>query len=186
MIARIRSRLGSAHVIALIALVLAVTGTSVALPGKNSVDSGDIKKNAVTSSDIRNKNVKAADVALNSLGTSQINESSLGEVPKAASASNVFWAVVSNPPGGANATLVRSSQPAPTVAEATGVIVTFNRDVSNCTWLATRGATGAGVETNGYAQTGGAVGNANGVDVRTRQPDGTITDGNFHLLVVCP
>jgi hypothetical protein len=186
MIGRIRSRLSSAHVIAFVALVLAVTGTSVALPGQNSVDTGDIKANAVTSSDIRQKTIKGGDVGNNALGANQIKESSLAEVPTAASASNVHWAVVSNPPGASNATLVRSSQPAPTVTEAAGVIVAFSQDVTGCTWLATRGATGAGVETNGYAQTGGAVGNPNGVDVRTRQPDGTITDGNFHLLVVCP
>ena len=35
-------------------------------------------------------------------------------------AGNVLWAVVRNPAGAANAVLVRSSQPAPTVLEGTG------------------------------------------------------------------
>lgn len=48
------------------------------MPGKNSVDGGDIRKNAVTSADIKNNNVKGADV----------NEATLAKVPSAANADN--------------------------------------------------------------------------------------------------
>jgi hypothetical protein len=67
-----------ALVISMIALFVAISGVAVALPGKNSVTTDDIKKNAVTSSDIRNNNVKGADV----------KESTLGVVPNATHATN--------------------------------------------------------------------------------------------------
>jgi hypothetical protein len=133
--------------------------------------------------------VTTAKLANNAVTGAKANESSFGEVPSAkvaASASNVLWAVVSNPAGAGNAVLVRSSSPAPTVSEATGVNVFFSRDVTGCAWLATRGNFQPGVETAGFAETQGVTGNPNGVDVRTRDDAGVITDGNFHLAVICP
>jgi hypothetical protein len=51
-----------ALVVALIALFVAIGGVAGALPGKNTIDSGDIKKNAVKSPDIKNNNVTGTDV----------------------------------------------------------------------------------------------------------------------------
>jgi hypothetical protein len=65
-----------ALIVAIVALVAALAGTAVALPGKNSVKGNDIAKNAVKSSDIANDKVKGVDVL----------ESSLGQVPSAARA----------------------------------------------------------------------------------------------------
>jgi hypothetical protein len=62
-----------ALIISIIALFAAIGGVATALPGKNSVDSGDIKKNGVKSSDIKNNNVRGVDV----------KELTLGEVPSA-------------------------------------------------------------------------------------------------------
>ena len=39
-------------VVGVVALIAALSGTAIALPGKNTVDSGDIKKGAVKTSDI--------------------------------------------------------------------------------------------------------------------------------------
>lgn len=76
--------ISSAHVIALVALFVALSGVAGALPGTNSVDSGDIKKNAVQSSDISNKKgVKSADVVNEALTGTDINEATLGQVPSA-------------------------------------------------------------------------------------------------------
>ena len=196
MFSRIRSRIGSAHVIAVVALVMAVTGTSIALPGNNSVDSGDIRKNAVTTNDIRNSNVKKADLAASAVTTGKIkdgnvigadvSEGSLGTVPTAAKANNVSFAVVANPGGPANATLARSSAPAPTVVEANGVQVVFNRDVSGCAYSVSKSNAGSMVEMSGFAQASTANGNVNAVDVRTRDDAGNLVDGDFHLVVVCP
>jgi len=46
----IRSKVSPGVVLGVIAILIALSGTSIALPGKNTVDSGDIKKNAVKSS----------------------------------------------------------------------------------------------------------------------------------------
>ena len=69
---------GSASVlVALTALVLALSGAAVALPGKNTVSADDIKKNAVRSQEIDGKSIKAGDVADNTLTTKQVKAESL-------------------------------------------------------------------------------------------------------------
>jgi len=94
----IRSKTSPGVVLGVIAILIALSGTSIALPGKNTVDSGDIKKNAVKSSDISNsKGVKSPDVVNNTLTGDDINESSLGKVP---SADNADSARPSGPAGG--------------------------------------------------------------------------------------
>jgi hypothetical protein len=82
--------------VAFVALLAALSGSAIALPGTNSVDSGDIKNNSVQSKDVRNNNLrsgdvrnntlKSADVRNNSLTGADINESALGKVPSAAQA----------------------------------------------------------------------------------------------------
>ena len=95
-----RNRLGRrpspAMAVAFIALLAALSGTAVALPGKNTVDSGDLKNaqvtgrdianNAVTGRKIKNGAVGSGDVTDNSLTGADVNEGSLGQVPSAASA----------------------------------------------------------------------------------------------------
>jgi hypothetical protein len=92
--------------VAFVALLAALSGTAVALPGKNTVDSGDIKKNAVRSSDVRNGAVKSADLRNNSVRSvdvrnntltgADINESKLGQVPSAGSANSANSANTAN------------------------------------------------------------------------------------------
>jgi hypothetical protein len=87
-----------AMAVAFIALLAALSGTAVALPGTNSVDSGDIKNNAVKTKDIKNNDVRTgdvrnstlrgADVRNNSLTGADINESTLGQVPSANTANS--------------------------------------------------------------------------------------------------
>jgi len=100
--------------VAFVALLAALSGTAVALPGKNSVkkddiargavNSSDIRNNAATSSDIRNNTIRGNDVRNNSLTGSDVtrirggdvsndsltgsdvNEASLGKVPSAGTA----------------------------------------------------------------------------------------------------
>lgn len=84
--------------VAFVALLAALSGTAIALPGKNTVDSGDIKKgavkradiarNAVTGVKIKNGAVGSRDARNNSLTGNDINESTLGQVPSASSAGN--------------------------------------------------------------------------------------------------
>jgi hypothetical protein len=82
--------------VSVVALIAALSGTAIALPGKNTVDSGDIKKGAVKTPDIaqgavtgakvRNRTLTGAKVRDNSLTGAKIDESTLSEVPSAARA----------------------------------------------------------------------------------------------------
>ena len=65
-----------ALIVAIVALVAALAGSAIALPGKNTVQSNDIKKGAVKSKHLKNNGVKGKDV----------DEASLGTVPSAATA----------------------------------------------------------------------------------------------------
>ncbi len=67
-----RRRPSPALAIAFLALLVALSGTAVALPGRNTVDSGDIKNRAVRNQDLRGNAVTGAKVRRNSLtgGTS--------------------------------------------------------------------------------------------------------------------
>jgi hypothetical protein len=67
-----------ALIVALIALVAALAGSAVALPGKNKVDKNDIKKNAIQGKQVKNDTLTGDDV----------DESTLGQVPSAATASS--------------------------------------------------------------------------------------------------
>jgi len=112
---RIRGRISSAHVISMIALILAMTGTSVALSGKNTVDSGDIRNHTVQGADVRN----------NTLNGNQIAEQKLSAVRLATSAieaRNVLWAAVKNPNGAGNAAVLRSGQGDTVVGEGNNLV----------------------------------------------------------------
>ena len=79
-----------ALVISVIALCLAVGGaTAIALPGKNTVDSGDIKNGQVKRPDIRGNAVNGAKIAPDSVSGADVNESSLGTVPSAGNANTL-------------------------------------------------------------------------------------------------
>jgi hypothetical protein len=80
MLAALRGRLTYANVMATVAVFVALGGSSYAalsLP-KKSVGTKQLKRNAVTSSKVRNGAITGADV----------NESSFGQVPSAATAAN--------------------------------------------------------------------------------------------------
>lgn len=101
-----------AMAVAFIALLAALSGTAVALPGKNTVDSGDIKKGAVKASDIaknavnsnkvKNGSITGTDVKDDSLTGTDIQESSLGTVPNANTANSASTANSANTANTAN------------------------------------------------------------------------------------
>lgn len=176
MLQRIRGRVGSAHLLAIIALILAISGTAIALPGRNTVNGQDIKNQAIKSLDVRDNNLRSQD----------IRESTLKGVASAKDSEDVLWAVVTNPAGAGNAGLIRAGQTGTTVGEAGGAVqVNLGRDVSNCAWNATRGMPGGGTEPSGFAEVNGIAGQPTVVEVHARDDAGAAVDGNFHLQVTC-
>ena len=75
-------------VVAFVALLAAVGGTAAALPGKNTIDSGDLKKGAVKRPDIARNAVNGTKVAKNSITGRQIKEGTLGKVRRAETANS--------------------------------------------------------------------------------------------------
>ncbi len=78
---RLSSRLGAhlrQNVVGYVALfAFALAGTAYALPGKNSVDSGDLKKGSVHTSDIAKKAVTAPKLRPGAVGSSAVADDSL-------------------------------------------------------------------------------------------------------------
>jgi len=60
-----------------LALFFAISGTAIALPGRNSVDSGDIKPGNVRTSDLKRAAVKRVKLAPNSVDSSRVLADSL-------------------------------------------------------------------------------------------------------------
>ena len=123
MLTRLRSRLTYPHIVSTIALFLALTGGAFALQGKNSVDSGDIKKDNVKSSDIKSPNgVKTGDVTDNGLTGTDIDESTLGQVPSALNANNANNATnAENAQNAANAQNAQNAENASSANNANAV-----------------------------------------------------------------
>ena len=82
------SRPSPAMVVAVIALIAALSGSAYAALGKNSVGTRQLKSKAVTSGKIANNAVTGAKVAQGSLTGSDINLTALGTVPNATNATN--------------------------------------------------------------------------------------------------
>jgi len=103
---RTRNMPSASMVVAFTALLLALGGTAVALPGSNTVTSGDIvrggvrssdiKNNSVRSGDIRNSTIRGKDVRNGTLRGADINEGSLGTVPSANTANSADTANSAN------------------------------------------------------------------------------------------
>lgn len=75
-----------ALIVGVIALVFAVSGVAVALPGKNSVATKDIKKGAVTAAKIKDGAVTTGKLGNDAVTGAKVNEATLGKVPSAGTA----------------------------------------------------------------------------------------------------
>lgn len=160
---RVFRRPSPAMVIAIVALIAALGGTAIA--------GGFTTKKKV------NK------IITNRAPGLTVGSAKSADSAKAADkANNVLWAVVSD---AGTASLVRASISGVTVDDVTGVDVNFGRDVSQCSWIASRSQPGTGIATNGWAQTALSSTTANAVNVRTRDNAGVIDEDSFHLQVIC-
>lgn len=114
--------------VAFVALLAALSGTAVALPGVNIVDSGDVKNNSIRSNDLRNNDVRSgdirnssitgSDVRNDSLAGTDINESSLAKVPSAGTADSANTA--NSAASAASANRANSAADADTVVRSGG------------------------------------------------------------------
>jgi hypothetical protein len=96
---RLRPKLNYANVVATLALVVAVGGTSAFAAsqlGKNSVGPKQLKKNSVTTAKVKKEAITAAKVKKGSLTGAQINASTLGTVPTAGNANTAGTASIAN------------------------------------------------------------------------------------------
>ena len=92
-----------------------------------------------------------------------------------------LWAVVE-----ANATLSRGSNVVSVAATPSfGYGVTFNRNVSQCAFVATVGNSGAGNPASRFAAVASLSTDPNGVFVRVFDDTGTDVNHAFHLIVQC-
>jgi hypothetical protein len=64
-------------IVAVGALVLGLTGAAVALPGRGTVNGGDIKRNAVVSKHVKGKSLKGGDLRDETIGSRQVAEDGL-------------------------------------------------------------------------------------------------------------
>ena len=169
----LRARMSYANVAATLALFLALAGGTAVAAGK--ITARDLAPDSVGGSELKSDAAKGK----------HIKEDTLGPVPSAGKANNVVWAVVSNTAANQNATVVRSGQQPTTAFEGGGIVeVDFGRDVSNCAWIITRGSAGANNEQAGYAQ-GQPGSTVNRIEVQTRNVNGEIVDGDFHVAAIC-
>ncbi|HLF68419.1 MAG TPA: hypothetical protein VI503_03670 [Gaiellaceae bacterium] len=212
-----------AMVIACIALAVALGGTGYAqivLPA-NSVGTKQLRNNSVASPKIRNaavtnrklarNSVTGAKVKANSLTGGHVLESSLGQVPSAASAetaasamnaaqlggvaadgylrtTNVVFGTFTTSAGGASVVEARSKGLTGVSRAAAGFYnATFNRDVSNCTWIATGGNTGVGTPAYIATTRAPSAGGPNAVGVVVWSGAGAQVDGaSVFVEALCP
>jgi hypothetical protein len=65
-------------VLGVLALVLALGGTAIGLPGKRNVDRNDLKKNVVKSSNVVNDAITGADVGPGAIGAAEVADGAIG------------------------------------------------------------------------------------------------------------
>lgn len=125
--------------VAFVALLAALSGTAVALPGTGSVDSGDIQNNTVRSRDLKNNDVRTQDIRENAVSGADVDESTLGTVSRARFAQNAENATRSTSAqratSAATATTADSAGSATTAGDAGTVggqaVQTFSKEIPN-------------------------------------------------------
>lgn len=85
MFGKIRKRVSAAHILAAMALFIALGGSAYALK-KNTVGTKQLKNGAVTEQKLAGNSVSTAKIAADAVTGDKVNESSLGKVPSAATA----------------------------------------------------------------------------------------------------
>jgi hypothetical protein len=197
---KLSNRLTYANVASTLALVIAVGGggAAVAAVAKNSVGSPQLKAGAVQTSDLGNNAVVSAKVKDGSLTGGDINESTLGKVPSAATADSATTATTATTADNvlratirSDGTVVADQSSAGVTTQPTGdgtgtYAVLFDRSVRDCTPVVN--VTDPGVGYPSVAGSGGTTGlfiDDKGVYVVMWNAAGTLTNLAFSMVVVC-
>jgi hypothetical protein len=201
-----------ALVVACVALVAALGGTAVALPGKGGVDKNDIRANAVsgktirpgavTSDKIADSSVGSGDLADGSVGNADLANGSVtpGKLASSAQPNVVAYGTITDPDGapapalsnsvGLNSVVSNAAGLGDTqVSVSAGAIPGPGGNVGGCVVqvsLTTEGNTMGNIGEPGFINTG--IGNGLGagvVQVQTRDITGGLDDRDYQLAVIC-
>ena len=190
----IHRRPSAALVVACIALLVALGGTSVAavsqLVPRNSVGTVQLRSNAVVSAKVRNRSLLAVDFR-----QGQIPAGPTGPAGPAGPAGAAGPAGPAGPAGSvtrltavvnSSGSIARSQGTTSAGRTAAGQYeVIFNQDVTSCTYVASLGNPASGTPAAGTATVASRNLVPNGVFVATYNAAGAATDRSFHLVAVC-
>ena len=163
---------------------------------KNAVATNRLRTNVVTTDKIADSAVATGKILNNSVTGDKVNESTLSEVPNAASlggtpassyqkTGDLLFATVA--PANAGAAIVRGRGAVSVIRQKAGSYrVVFNRDITGCTWLATYGQPNDSfVDARWATVRGRDVPTQIGVVLRDQ--NGAEVDGvGFHVAAFCP
>ena len=185
-----RRHLSYANVVSSLCLVLVIGGSAYAasaLP-RDSVGADQIKAGAVRSSEVKDRSLRAKDFAVGQLPKGDRGDPGpagpqgpRGDTGTPANATSLFAVVA------ANGTVSASSGVVGAVAHtsSTGIyVVTFNRDVSQCAFLATIGVRNGGLPGDPEIAANNQTGSPEQVVVETFL-GATATDRSFNVAVLC-
>ncbi len=197
----VRKRLTYANVMSSIAVFLVLGGgaalAATTLPAnsvgtkqiqKQAVKTGKIAKKAVRTGKLDAEAVKAGKLARESIVTNRLRDNVVNSDKVNSSiqtTADLLFATVA--PADGAAAIVRGRGATGVTRVAAGFyVVTFDREVTDCSWVATYGQpNNTGV--NAVWATVRGFTEANQVGVVLRNENGTQVDGNgFHLAVLCP
>jgi hypothetical protein len=180
-------RIGFANVIAFIALFVALGGGAYAASSigtsdlKNkSVTTKKLDKKAVTGSKLAKGAVKKNKIKDESVTSSKLNDGAVTD-SKLSDDSKSRWAVVST-----NGTLDRGKGVVSSARFGAGAYeVIFDRDVTECSWVASIGAGDTTDIPRGFLRTALRGNNTSGVFVGTYDTGNAASDRAFHLRLSC-
>jgi hypothetical protein len=186
----LRLRLTYANLMSSIAVFLVLGGAAVAavnLPG-NSVGTRQLKKNAVKTGKVSFEAIRAGKLSKDAVSTNRLRDEAVTGDKVSSSiqkSGDLLFATVA--PANAAAAIVRGRGALSVTRVVNGsFIVTFNRDITGCTWLATYGQPNNGFVDARWATVRGRAG-ADQVGVVLRNQNGAQVDGaGFHVAAFCP
>lgn len=171
---------------------VAMIATAAPVVAAGQVTTSDLAKGAVTSSKIAKKAVKANKIAKGAVRTNKIKDGAVtspklanGAVTRSHLASDLqpLWAVVW---GGPSIVRGKGAVSVEHVGSNSQFRVTFDRDVSQCSYTATPSQPDSDDgEQIGMVNVSSAIGNPSAVIVRTRDHDGVAQSLGFTVQVSC-